>query len=279
MEPAGGNYKTERLQLRKQQIQEQWVLLNRKLSGLELERIRENRYEEIFRLDQQIAGLKEQWQTLENEIQSIEEHIAVSSLDCVKVIDSENHAYPAGLNGYNVFNTGRALDRKSGNEFLEYGIEKEFKENKFNTFTIAMIDIDDLTQINNIFGQHIGDKVIARFCLLLSKEISAIFPVGRCGDDTFFALFWGLAENKSRQQCEVLMRKLQNFNWSKLSKKLWVTSSIGFSVHNQMEPVRDTIIRAAQAMLTAKEKGKNKLEEASEHLSPSESRHFRDYYS
>ena len=54
----------ERLQSRKNDLQEHWELLREKLSGLERDRILENRSEEVLRLDENISAFKERRQAV-----------------------------------------------------------------------------------------------------------------------------------------------------------------------------------------------------------------------
>ncbi len=66
---------TERLQYKKNDLQEQWEFLSKKLSGLERDRILETRSEEQLRLDEEIIAFKERRRVIEEELEGIEQQL------------------------------------------------------------------------------------------------------------------------------------------------------------------------------------------------------------
>lgn len=171
------------------------------------------------------------------------------------------------------------LNRAAGRSYLENGIAQQVDERKAHTVTVAILDIDDLTLINKQYGIPVGDRVLERIARLLRNNIPSEHAVGRCGDDTFFAVFLHLAEAKAESQCRLLIRKIAGFKWSKIATNLRVTCSVGFATKHPGEPVRDTVIRAAIGMGGAKARGKNVIGIAAEHISRNQSRELRDYFS
>jgi hypothetical protein len=85
-------------------------------------------------------------------------------------------------------------------------------------------------------------------------------PWGRCGDDTFFIVFRRLAASRANHLCQVLTRKLTVFKWAKIATDLRVTCSIGVAEGRVGEPARNSVIRAAIGMSTAKQRGKNTVQ-------------------
>jgi len=174
---------------------------------------------------------------------------------------------------------GRTLNRSEGEIYLETGLSKDIEIMEKRVCTIGLLDVDGLTQINNRFGVEVGNKILSRIGRVLSREVAIDFPVGRCGDDTFFVVFWGLGHNKAQQHCKKLLLKISGVDWKRLAGSLHVSCSLGFATRRFDEPARDAVIRAAQAMLLAKAKGRGLIEEASEYLPREASRDYRSYFS
>ena len=55
--------------------------------------------------------------------------------------------------------------------------------------TLSIIDIDDLTKINKVYGRDVGNVVIEIIGMLAEDAVKGLRQkTGRCGDDTFFAV-------------------------------------------------------------------------------------------
>lgn len=65
---------------------------------------------------------------------------------------------------------------------------------------LLLVDIDDQNQINRKHGTEFGDSVLARVPALLASDPVARY-VGRCGDDTFFAICVGDLTKVAKYAC------------------------------------------------------------------------------
>lgn len=178
-----------------------------------------------------------------------------------------------------VLDMGRTLNRKDGEIFIERKLQEDVNKKPLVPCTVCLLDVDGLTQINRRFGVDAGDKILARIGRMLSRWVNSTNPVGRCGDDTFFVVFWGLGEKTSKTTCQRLVTNIKNANWKKFATDLHVSCSLGFAERSFNEPIRDCLVRAAQAMRLAKESGRGEIQEASEFLAAEASRDLRSYYS
>jgi diguanylate cyclase (GGDEF)-like protein len=147
--------------------------------------------------------------------------------------------------------------------------------------SILMIDIDDLTIINKIYGKEVGDivlKVIAKIIQDNSHECDW----GRCGDDTFYFVLPSTELINAFYVAERIQTSVENYNWSIIASNLHATSSIGVAefMLNGKEEVEDWIIRASLGMREAKQNGgKNCIKMGPLFLSAEQSRNFRNYFS
>jgi diguanylate cyclase (GGDEF)-like protein len=148
--------------------------------------------------------------------------------------------------------------------------------------TLIILDLDELTQINKIFGSRVGDAVLYNVYQILSH--SQADHSGRCGDDTFYATFLYVPQERTEVLAQNLCDSVRTFDWDGLAKGLRVTCSLGVAHFDKKEPTIDWPVRAAIGMRQAKEKGGNRIS-----LGPSMlplangsyrvSRDLSDYYS
>lgn len=117
--------------------------------------------------------------------------------------------------------------------------------------SIIILDIDELTIINKVYGRHVGNNVIAAISRILFIEGGTEYS-GRCGDDTYYVMMPGFDINKAVHVAEHLSMCVRNHPWGALAADLRVTCTFGVSQLQSQEPIRDWVIRAAIAVNDAK---------------------------
>ncbi|MBI9050209.1 MAG: diguanylate cyclase [Anaerolineaceae bacterium] len=144
-------------------------------------------------------------------------------------------------------------------------IEIARKEMKRSTrhehpLTIALIDLDELKSINDVYGHAVGDQAITLFtkqCMMNLREID-IFA--RYGGDEFALL---LPETDIDQAYVVIERMRQIICESKLiadDTELSISMSAGIAtMHNQNISLDELLNRADEALYIAKANGKNRI--------------------
>jgi diguanylate cyclase (GGDEF)-like protein len=123
--------------------------------------------------------------------------------------------------------------------------------------TMVILDLDKLTQINRVFGSRAGDTVLYVVHQIVSHSKSDYS--GRCGDDTFYAIFLHISAERAQQLAEDICAEICDFDWNDLAPGLRVTSSIGVAHFDKNDAPIDWPIRAAIGMRSAKEDGGNRV--------------------
>jgi len=125
-------------------------------------------------------------------------------------------------------------------------------------FWVVFIDLDHFKQINDRFGHHAGDRLLATITARLRQLLRQDDIIGRYGGDEFVLLLRGGPE--ARLTTPILERIMQvvcepvDFNGHKLE----VTCSLGVTAYPQDGDREDLLIeRADAAMYIAKTSGRN----------------------
>ncbi|WMJ85871.1 putative bifunctional diguanylate cyclase/phosphodiesterase [Anaerocolumna sp. MB42-C2] len=143
--------------------------------------------------------------------------------------------------------------------FLESLEEKLKTIGERETLAIIFIDIDRFKTINDMYGHHIGDKVLIEIAKRLQSFSGEHSFLARLGGDEFVMCFHGRYGYAN-------MERISNDIINKCSKELEVeqyvfhlTVSIGISIYPSDAKDRSTLMRNADiAMYQAKLLGKNR---------------------
>lgn len=159
-------------------------------------------------------------------------------------------------------------EREEGRRFLEERLTTRiFQKRKKGRASVIMLDIDGLTKINSRFGDETGELVLER----VQKALNLILhgktvDIGRCGDDTFYAIVYGIERNwrdywegdKTETPFDFVdevRASIKGQDWSSIAHELWVTCSVGYALNLPTEEGVDSVIRACVGMQTAKRLG------------------------
>ncbi len=128
---------------------------------------------------------------------------------------------------------------------------------------MAMCDIDDLRDINEMYGQDLGDAIIKTVASNMKRCTEGIGKVGRFGGDEFFMMFNNITEEEIRD----IFRNLKK-NISEECKTLFIAAKkpeidVTLSVGTVSSPLNgidyDKLFAMAdKALYIAKGKGKNR---------------------
>lgn len=130
------------------------------------------------------------------------------------------------------------------------------------TFTLAIIDIDNFEAVNNYYGEMIGDRVIEKIAFVLRQNLKEDDLVGRYNKDEFHVLF----SNTNAETGFIMMEEIRKYfdeNTFQLGDKnreinLKISAGVANFPRNAKNPVE--LIRAADsALFRAKREGKNRV--------------------
>lgn len=173
------------------------------------------------------------------------------------------------------------LDKEYGDQFLRHrlpDILNQYQDSQ-TSVAIALVDIDELTIINKQYGNEVGDKVLATVGQILHAATKSHEYHGRCGDDTFYAIFPGFSIKVATSYTDRILEGISRFRWSSIATNLRVTCSAGVAQWSGKEDGQDVVVRASIGMVKAKEEGRNRTIKGPEHLAKNLSRELRNYYS
>ncbi|WP_373071887.1 diguanylate cyclase [Sulfurimonas sp.] len=126
-------------------------------------------------------------------------------------------------------------------------------------FSIAMVNIDDFKQINDRYGQDMGDKVIVHLADILMSETSSEDVVARFGGDEFCVLLKNVSSENAINVFERIRQNvLTSVAMSDKDEEIRYTISIGIAL-NYEDTLEDTVNEADMYLYNAKENGRNQV--------------------
>lgn len=129
-------------------------------------------------------------------------------------------------------------------------------------FSIVVADIDDFKNLNNIYGNSIGDEVIKKLISILNNNLSSTDMVYRYGDE-FNILLVKKGAERSFMELEEIRRYLSDNTFSLNNtevENIYFTLSFGVASYPRDAKTVVELFRVADsALFRAKEFGKNRV--------------------
>ena len=152
------------------------------------------------------------------------------------------------------------VSAQRGRDFLEKDIHGIARTRGWENLVVALFDVDNLTQINRRHGHLVGTRVLAAVGKVLRNRSRRGWFIGRCGDDTFYAVLPKLRFEDGLPICEDIIARIEGEDWGGLAPDLHVTCSCGLAAMSGNESPRSTAVRAALGFRKAKKLGGNRVE-------------------
>ena len=145
--------------------------------------------------------------------------------------------------------------------YLEFQLDTLVKENdQFQSnFGVLFFDIDHFKNVNDTYGHAIGDEVLKVVATTLKNNVRGKDIIGRWGGEEFI----GLLKIDSIENLVLVAEKLRylveksNYRISD-DEDIKVTISIGGTLYQKGENIKNTIEQAEKLMYTSKEMGRNR---------------------
>lgn len=125
--------------------------------------------------------------------------------------------------------------------------------------SVAIFDIDKFKSINDKYGHPFGDKVLQEAAQLLKSAIRKSDVLCRWGGEEFVILF---PDTNAQQAHEIAAQIQQLFNHHQFSfeqQDFKINWSVGVANKTKADQPADLILRADQALLKAKQGGRNQI--------------------
>ena len=123
---------------------------------------------------------------------------------------------------------------------------------------IAKIDLDELKQVNEQFGNDTGDRVLAGVAAVVTDALRMPDKVGRYDDDEFVVVMPQTrrddAERIARRLCGLIAE--QEFDVDGSSTR--VTASVGVTEYHQGEDIESLLTRVQKGVDASRDAGRNR---------------------
>lgn len=131
-------------------------------------------------------------------------------------------------------------------------------------WTLVMVDLDHFKNCNDVYGHDAGDQMLRGFSDLLQTTFNhgKGSIAGRWGGEEFVVAVPGrlMPEDERLKVLQTSYKQLAQASCSKPDVLFGGTISAGIAHFNQTQPITESITRADQALLQAKNTGRNKIE-------------------
>jgi diguanylate cyclase (GGDEF)-like protein len=116
---------------------------------------------------------------------------------------------------------------------------------------VALLDVDNLEQVNDSYGHPIGDRVLQRLVAVLNLGLHGGAFCARYGGEEFAIVLPGHDRCAAVRVCEAARERVDHHPWQELAPGLRLTVSIG--VAHGFGPVtgRDGLLATADRLLCA----------------------------
>lgn len=146
---------------------------------------------------------------------------------------------------------------------FEVNLDREFHRARryiFN-FTLAMLDIDYFSKINEQYGKNYGDFVLQELSKILKEVFRRTDLIYRYGGEEIIVLLPSTPITKSIIPIERLRERISNHTFEKDGNKTNITVSIGLCAnYSKFTEPEQLLEGVGTALVRAKEGGRNKVD-------------------
>jgi diguanylate cyclase (GGDEF)-like protein len=129
-----------------------------------------------------------------------------------------------------------------------------------NIFSIAILDVDEFKQVNDVFGHLAGDKVLQLMTQACLNNLRRTDTIARFGGDEFVILFPYAGKVHVMECIERIRTILAGSPIYYEGNEISYTVSAGAATYDQSQTELDSLFRKADiALYEAKGSGKNKV--------------------
>ncbi|MCB2209628.1 GGDEF domain-containing protein [bacterium] len=201
------------------------------------------------------SDLLNKYTQLNNEITAIQRELQKKNLDLEETNRKlKELATTDSMTG--LFNRREIMERATEE------LERAKREKRY--FGLAEIDMDNLKEINDTYGHHMGDVALKKIAATLASSTRGYDAAGRIGGDEFL-IFFSLEEKGQLQIIlDRLLNKMQHLTLTEEKGfEFEPRASIGavcFSAPKHQEiTIDDLLIKADQALYQSKRAGGNQI--------------------
>ncbi|MFZ1756664.1 MAG: tetratricopeptide repeat-containing diguanylate cyclase [Caldilineaceae bacterium] len=125
--------------------------------------------------------------------------------------------------------------------------------------SVALCDIDDFKQINDLLSHAVGDEVLRIVADILQTSLRRTDVAVRYGGEEFMAIFPNTEEGEAALLMDQFRGTVAGHRWSQITESLGVTISIGVATQTRHTDSYTLIRDADVCLYSAKRRGKNQV--------------------
>lgn len=156
------------------------------------------------------------------------------------------------------------LTKLYNRRFLREVLEREFQRSvrKKEPLSLIIADIDHFKRINDTFGHHEGDQVIAQVGRYIGAMVRRYDTAVRYGGEEFVTVLPDTHQDQALQFADRLRLGVQQLAFAGSIKDLTITLSFGVATFplGTIDCVDSLFRQADEALYRAKERGRNRVE-------------------
>ena len=126
-------------------------------------------------------------------------------------------------------------------------------------FSLLLIDIDNLKEVNDTYGHEAGDDVLRSFAKYCQTRLRSVDRFARFGGDEFIALLVQTGQDIAKEIAERLIAGIEALEIQTEKESVQITVSIGLTTINEDSTIEGLIQRADNALYKAKNGGRNQV--------------------
>jgi len=213
--------------------------------------LRDNSRNGTFINNERVAGTR----TLEND-----DWIKIGRNTLLKFVDGADPEADYVMTMYNAAMTD-PLTGVFNRRYLEEQLLKEasFAKRHDTPLSVAMLDLDNFKEVNDILGHQAGDAVLTEFAALVKRSIRTEDTMGRYGGEEFLVICRTDVRG-ALAEAERIRASTEAFLFLTETDQIRRTVSIGVAgFDTRRQTVEELLARADQAMYRAKSLGRNRV--------------------
>lgn len=124
--------------------------------------------------------------------------------------------------------------------------------------SVIAFDVDHFKRINDLYGHHVGDRVLCAIADAVSRELPDTARVGRMGGEEFLIVLPGTVAARALEVAEALRSAVRGAKHDSVADAQRVTVSLGVAEAAHDDDVEMLLRRADGAMYRAKGEGRDR---------------------
>lgn len=145
-------------------------------------------------------------------------------------------------------------NRRFFSETLDHETKRALRYKR--ELSLAILDIDDFKEINDLYGHNIGDIVLRNIASKIQEICRDTDIACRYGGDEIVIIFLETDLDNAKKVCDRICQSINNNTFSE--KEIKITLSIGLAQLNPKD-VKNIMNKADENLYEAKNNGKNKV--------------------